>query len=137
MATHKSDVDAVIAALRAVLKEAEANTRSFWKTKNVNRWIGQLPGAWWGRWRRLHLRGSMIGTVTRSEFIGHVRATLAYLETQRETLTRQRPWWKFLGAPKRPVARAEHAAARIAPSHPEPQQGDEDDETQPRPKWLN
>jgi hypothetical protein len=135
MGKYKSDVDAVIAALRAVLNEAEAHkSRAHWKPKIFNRWIGQLPGAWRGRWRRLKLRGIR---VERDAFLGHVRATLAYLETQRETLKKERPWWRFLGAPKRPVVRAEHAATRIAPSHPEPQQADEDEETQPRPKWLN
>ena len=53
MAKYKSDVDAVIAALRAVLNEAEAHkVQSYWKPKIFNRWIGQLPGAWRGRSER-------------------------------------------------------------------------------------
>jgi hypothetical protein len=136
MATQTSDVDAVIAALRIVLNEAE-NTNGSRPTKVVNRWIGQLPGAWWGRWRRLKLRGDSSGRVSRDALIGHVRATLAYLEAQREALGKQRSWWRFLNVPKRPIARSGHAGTRIAPSHPEPQRTDEDEETQPRPKWLN
>jgi hypothetical protein len=136
MATQTSSVDAVIAALRAVLREAEHASGSL-QTKIVNRWIGQLPGAWRGRWRHLKLRGDSFGRAPRDALVGHLRATLAYLEAQRETLGHKRPWWRLLGARKRPAARAERAAARIAPSHPEPQQADEDGETQPRPKWLN
>jgi hypothetical protein len=45
-----SDLEAVIAALRVVLREAEMRTNLFWETHVVNRWIGQLPGARWGRW---------------------------------------------------------------------------------------
>ncbi len=136
MATQTSDIDAVVAALRAVLQEAE-HTSGPHPTKAVNRWIGQLPGAWWGRWWRLKLRGDSFGQVSRDALIGHVRATLAYLEAQREALGKQRPWWRFRSAPKRPIARAQYAAARIAPSHPEPQATDEGEEMQPRPKWLN
>jgi hypothetical protein len=136
MATQISDIDAVIAALRAVLQEA-GHGGTWLKTNTVNRWIGQLPGAWWGRWRRLKLRGNVDREVTRDALIGHVRATLAYLEAQREALGKQRSWWRFLSAPKRPIARPEHAGTRIAPSHPDPQQADEVGETQPRPKWLN
>ncbi|HUJ38616.1 MAG TPA: hypothetical protein VLW88_13175 [Hyphomicrobium sp.] len=136
MATQTSDIDAVIAALRAVLQEAERSS-GWLSTKIVNRWIAQLPGAWRGRWRRLYLRGDINGNVTHASLVGHVRATLAYLEAQRGTLGKQRPWWSFLRAAKRPTARAQYAAARITPSHPEPQAADADEETQPRPKWLN
>ena len=58
MADHhmRSDVDAVIAALQAVLSDAEARTwKSFWHATVVNRWIDQLPGAWMGRWRQAML----------------------------------------------------------------------------------
>ena len=136
MATQTSDVDAVIAALRAVLRDAEQTSGSL-PTKIVNRWIGQLPGAWRGRWRHLKLRGNAFGKAPRNAVIAHVRATIAYLEAQRETLGQKRRWWRFSRAPKRPAARADFAPARITPSHPEPQQTDEDGETQPRPKWLN
>ena len=136
MATQTSDVDAVIAALRAVLRDAELTSGSL-PTNIVNRWIGQLPGAWRGRWRRLKLRGNAFGKAPRNAVIAHVRATIAYLEAQREALGQKRRWWRFSRAQKRPTARADLAPARIAPSHPEPQQADEDDEAQPRPKWLN
>ena len=66
----------------------------WWKTEVVNRWIGQLPGAWWGRWRRLKLRGDGGGDVVRATLIGHVSATLAYLETHREEIGEERwSWW--------------------------------------------
>ncbi|MGZ5918877.1 MAG: hypothetical protein ACXWJV_03660 [Hyphomicrobium sp.] len=136
MATQTSDVDAVIAALRAVLRDAELTSGSL-PTNIVNRWIGQLPGAWRGRWRRLKLRGNAFGNAPRDAVIAHVRATIASLEAQREALGQKRRWWRFSRAQKRPTARADFAPARIAPSHPEAQQTDEDGETQPRPKWLN
>jgi hypothetical protein len=136
MATQTSDVDAVIAALRAVLRDAELTSGTL-PTNIVNRWIGQLPGAWRGRWRRLKLRGNAFGNAPRDVVIAHVRATIAYLEAQREALGQKRRWWRFSRAQKRPTARADFAPARIAPSHPEAQQTDEDGETQPRPKWLN
>ena len=51
-----TDVDAVIAALRIVLKEVERqSTTSKFPTHIVNKWIGPLSGAWTGRWRRLVL----------------------------------------------------------------------------------
>ena len=136
MATQTSDVDAVIAALRAVLRDAELTSGTL-PTNIINRWIGQLPGAWRGRWRRLKLRGNAFGNAPRDVVIAHVRATIAYLEAQREALGQKRRWWRFSRAQKRPTARADFAPARIAPSHPEAQQTDEDGETQPRPKWLN
>jgi hypothetical protein len=136
MATQTSDIDAVIAALRAVLQEAE-HSSGWLQTKIVNRWIGQLPGAWWGRWRRLYLRGDINGNVAHAILVGHVRATIAYLEAQRGALSKHRSWWRFLNAPKRPRVRVDYAVARIASSPPEPQAADEDEETPPRPKWLN
>lgn len=51
-----TDVDAVIAALRIVLKEVERqSTTPKFPTHIVSKWIGQLPGAWTGWWRRLVL----------------------------------------------------------------------------------
>jgi hypothetical protein len=88
-------IDAVIAALQAILKEAEGRpTPSRWKTRAVNRWINQLPGAWIWRWRHLKLRGDLDRLVSREEFISHVRATLAYLETNRDEIQpiRLRRW---------------------------------------------
>jgi hypothetical protein len=80
-------IDAVIAALHAVLREAESRTTTYrWQTKIVNRWINQLPGAWRWRWRHLKLRGGIDREVGRDAFIGHVRATLAYLENNRDEI---------------------------------------------------
>jgi hypothetical protein len=50
------DVDAVIAALKAVLREVERRDDDFWETAVCNRWINRLPGAWAGRWRHLKVR---------------------------------------------------------------------------------
>ncbi len=136
MATHTHDIDAVMAALRIVLREAE-HTSGPVPVRVVNLWIGQLPGAWRGRWRRLKLRGDSFGRVPRDTLISHLRATLAYLEAQREVFAKQRRWWRSKAARKRPIARVGDVAQRIAASHPEPQAADEDEETQPRPKWLN
>ena len=128
-----NDVDAVIAALRIVLRDAEMHPgQLWWKTEVVNRWIGQLPGAWWGRWRRLKLRGDGGGHVVRTALIGHASATLAYLEMHQEVIETERRWWPLgklaqhrdgctkepSGAEKsREVALSEPAAAK--------------------PKWLN
>ena len=62
-----ADVDAVIAALRIALQEAEARTQGWWKVAALNRWINQLPGAWWGRWNQL--RCTEISTATYSGWI--------------------------------------------------------------------
>jgi len=49
-----TDVDAVMATLQIVLKEVERqSTTGKLPTHIVNKWIGQLPGVWTGRWRRL------------------------------------------------------------------------------------
>jgi hypothetical protein len=80
-------VDAVIAALRIAQEEAEKGRGAVWKTRAANRWVDQLPGAWMGRWLHLRLRAGLFeeGEVDRDEFIGHVRATIAYLEANRES----------------------------------------------------
>jgi hypothetical protein len=55
-------VDAVIAALQVALREAEMRTNATWlKAAILNRWIGRLPGAWWGRWRELKMTGDFTG----------------------------------------------------------------------------
>jgi hypothetical protein len=77
-------IDAVIAALRTVLEEAESRTdESYWNVAVLNRWIARLPGAWLGRWRQLRLRGNSFSSVEREDLISHVRATLAYLENRK------------------------------------------------------
>lgn len=90
-----SDVDAVIAALRIVLKEVERQTwASSFEIHIVNKWIGQLPGAWTGRWRRLRLTPTVYegGTAYREAVLTHLRATLAYLEVNRDVIKTRRSW---------------------------------------------
>jgi hypothetical protein len=89
-----SNIDAVIAALRVALREAESSNVYWWKVRAANRWINQLPGAWMGRWWHLKLRTEFGdgGSIPRADFIGHVRATLAYLEPNREEIRSARLW---------------------------------------------
>jgi hypothetical protein len=97
------DVDAVIAALRVALDEARKDGDLYWKVRNANRWINQLPGAWTGRWPHLKLSGDLFGQIYRTEFVGHVRATLAYLESNREFIRVTRIWsWPFKRAKQYP-----------------------------------
>jgi hypothetical protein len=119
-------VDAVIAALRTVLAEAEARQlQQDWPVHIVNRWIGQLPGAWLSKWRRLRLRGLSYdrSRAHRADLITHVRATLAYLDSQREVISEAR-WWST-GWRRRPSQASQNAPA-AAPTAPVQ-----------RPKWLN
>jgi hypothetical protein len=68
-----SNVDAVIAALRVALNEAEMSNQTWWKVRAANRWINQLPGAWRGRWWHLRLWAEIgDGMISRARFIGHV-----------------------------------------------------------------
>lgn len=91
-----TDIDAVIAALRIELNEAERAGETYWKTGRCNRWINQLPGAWTSRWRNLKIRGDMDGEISRTQFVTHVRATLAYLEVHRDQIKAMRAWnWPF------------------------------------------
>ena len=102
------DVHAVIAALRMVLQDAEARrvAGASAPATDVNRWIAQLPGAWMGRWRHLMLQGDYTGRVYLSALVPHVRATLAYLEVNRDQI-KHRTWlWPF--------------KARARPAAPEP-----------------
>ena len=87
-----SDVDAVVAALKVALEEAQASDEDCWDVKAANRWVDKLPGAWFGRWRQLKLAGDSAGEVLRSEFVGHVRAVLAYLETNGKEPSRALGW---------------------------------------------
>jgi hypothetical protein len=87
-----SDVDAVVAALKIALEEAQGSTAAHWGAKAANRWVARLPGAWLGRWRQLRIEPNYWGQVDREEFIGHVRAVLAYLETNREVASRTFAW---------------------------------------------
>jgi hypothetical protein len=91
-----NEVDAVIEALKIALEEAKhAKDELFWDVRHANRWINRLPGAWFGRWRSLKLKAESTGHVERKIFIGHVRATLAYLEANREAIRAMRGWsWR-------------------------------------------
>jgi len=89
-------VDAVIAALHALLREAQESRDSdwegSWEVRRANRWINQLPGAWWGQWRNLKLRAQFEGEVSTELFISELRALLAYLETNREEIRAASSW---------------------------------------------
>lgn len=86
-------VEAVIAALRVTLEEAQKSREASWKVESVNRWIGQLPGSWSGRWRRLVLKSDDSGNARRDELVAHVRAVIAFLETNRHQIAQSRKWW--------------------------------------------
>ena len=85
-------VDAAIAALKVALKEAENSGDSWWKARRANCWLKQLPGAWWGRWRHLRLRGDYAGDMYRKLFVSELRAILVYLEARREEIKIARAW---------------------------------------------
>jgi len=88
-----ADVEAVIAALRVALEEAQKSDDATWKVEAANRWIEQLPRSWTGRWRKLTLTGDAFGDTGREQFAGHVRAVLAFLEANRAQIPPSRKWW--------------------------------------------
>jgi hypothetical protein len=91
-------VDAAIAALKVVLKEAEKSADPWWKARRANCWIDQLPGSWWGRWRHLRLRGDLSGELPRRLFVSDLRAVLTYLEVHRDAIKLARAWpWSYSG----------------------------------------
>jgi hypothetical protein len=92
-----TEIDAVIAALEVELQEAEQDRAFQWKAERCNRWIKQLPGGWARQWVNLKLQGYSSGFVFRTDFIMHVKATLAYLETKRpQPGTKVARWaWPF------------------------------------------
>jgi hypothetical protein len=83
-------VDAAIAALKVVQKEAEKSGDLWWKARRANCWIDQLPGSWWGRWRYLRLRGDLSGDIERRLFInaGRCRISLSQ-KLQRQDNTKE------------------------------------------------
>lgn len=85
-------VDAAIAALKVALAEAEKSKDIRWKVGSANRWINQLPGAWWGRWRHLKLRSEYEGKMSRDLFVSELRAVLAYMEINRDEIKTARAW---------------------------------------------
>jgi hypothetical protein len=136
-----ADVDAVIAALRTVLHEVERQTwASTFETHIVNKWIGQLPGAWTGKWRRLRLEPRWGGSpfANREAVLTHVRTTLAYLETNRDVIAAQRSWWSFgrVGeqVPAKPV---EVAVRKVVAPTVQPQDVEEVEAVTPKGKLLH
>lgn len=66
-----------LAGLRSTLASAEKSKQDYLNAETANRLLRRLPGAWRGKWRHLHVRGSV---VDREEFIMELRATVSYLD---------------------------------------------------------
>jgi hypothetical protein len=115
-----ADVDAVIAALRVVLDEAQKSDEPFWKVEATNRWISHLPGSWTGRWRKLVLKGDASGDARRDEFVAHVRAVLAFLEANRLQIPSPRKWWSLRRRSSTAPAGASAPASSAAPAPSRP-----------------
>ncbi len=109
-----AEVEAVIAALRVTLDAAHKSDEPFWQVAAVNRWVDQLPGAWMGRWRDLKLAGDNAGDADREQFVGHVRAVVAFLETRRMQTPQARKWWSLRrrNAPAQAAATPARAPAK-------------------------
>lgn len=90
-----TQVDAVILALRSVLADAEYSQSYYWETRTINRWINQLPGAWLWKWRHLILRGNVDRRVGRADAIVHLRATIVYLEENRDNIQAPSIPWRW------------------------------------------
>jgi hypothetical protein len=102
--------------LRVALDEAQRSDEDFWQVSAVNRWIDQLPGIWMGRWRDLKLAGDTVGEVDREQFIGHVRAVVAFLEASRTPSPLVRKWWSLRrrNSTTQPATQAAATPARAA-----------------------
>lgn len=109
-----AEVEAVIAALRVTLDAAQRSGEPFWQVAAVNRWVDQLPGAWMGRWRDLKLAGDSAGDADREQFVGHVRAVVAFLEARGARTTQGRKWWSLRrrNAPAHAATQASATPAR-------------------------
>ena len=107
-----AEVEAVIAALRVALDAAQKSEESFWQVAAVNRWVDLLPGAWMGRWRDLKLAGDSAGDADREQFVGHVRAVVAFLEARGTRTPQARKWWSL----RRRNAPAHTAQASATPA---------------------
>lgn len=118
------DVDAVIAALKVALQDAESRHFSWCKPRVANRWINQLPWTWSGKWRHLKVQSDIDGDIAREDFIGQVRATIAYMETNREAMCAEAasPWPVWLRrksqATKEGAAQSAQAKAKTEASKP-------------------
>lgn len=110
-----TEIEAVIAALKIELQQAEKSHDTWWKAERCNRWIKQLPGAWTLQWNNLKIWSDIAGDVYRAEFITHVKATLAYLETKRaQPQTKTTSWgWPFTALRRNPDQPVEGAAEPI------------------------
>lgn len=110
---HKlTEVEAVIAALKVALQDAERRTSGYVKARAANRWIDHLPASRWGQWRRLKVRSDIEGDILRDDFTGQVRATIAYLEANKEVIANSsgasKSWLHFWRRkPKAPSANAD------------------------------
>ena len=112
MTTH---IDAIIAALEVAHGEAEASEEMEWDVVAANRWVALLPGTALGRWRTLKLRGDEHGQISRERFLSHVRATLAYLEINRDAIAAMKPWsLRFRPAAEPPTD--PHSGSKSKPS---------------------
>jgi len=109
-----AEVEAVIAALRVTLDAAQKSDEPFWQVAAVNRWVDQLPGAWMGRWRDMKLAGDSAGDADREQFVGHVRAVVAFLEARRAQTPQATRWWSLRrrNAPAHTAAQASTAPAK-------------------------
>lgn len=121
-------IDAVIEALRILLAEVEQRTTEYsWHCSVVNRWINQLPGAWYGRWWNLRVHSTF---VARGDLITHVRMVLAYLEARRAAFAAPRRWAlpKFAGRRRQSGAEPVQAPSKSDKLGVTPT---------PKSKWLN
>lgn len=95
------DVDAVIAALKAALQDVELRDCYSCELRVANRWINRLPGAWTGKWRHLKVHSKILdifgSQILREDFIGQVRATIAYLETNKDAVAAATAFPSFSG----------------------------------------
>src|SRR5262245_4651086 len=110
-----ADIDAVIAALQVALEEAQKTEASHCRVEAANRWITLLPGAWTGRWRNLVLAGDAESEAPRDEFIGHVRAVLAFLDANRARIGARHKWWPAYRRGGQVAAQSARAASTPAP----------------------
>ena len=110
-----TEIEAVIAALKVELQQAEKSKATFWRAERCNRWIKQLPGAWTLKWKNLKIWSDSDGDVYRDEFITHLKATIAYLETKRaQPQTKTTSWiWPFTALQRKTNQPVEGAAEPI------------------------
>ena len=93
-----TEVEAVIAALKIALQDAERRNDLYTKVRAANRFIDQLPGSR-RKWRRLKVGSDLDGYILRADFIGQVHTTIAYLETNKEVIAsgaaESKSWLRF------------------------------------------